>query len=88
MRRFPILVAPLALLLAFNLVACGNKGPLVRAIDVEDVDVEEVEDVEDNEEVEEVDDDAIEGDPVDGDPVDDADADQGDVPPAADPGNG
>ena len=94
MRRFPILVAPLALLLAFNLVACGNKGPLVRAVDVEDVDVEEAEDVED---IEQAEDDAVEGDPVDDADADadadvDADADTDevdiDVPPPADPGTG
>jgi len=83
MRRFPILIAPLALLLALNLVACGNKGPLVRAVDVEDVDVEE--DVEEDV-IEEVDD--IEGDVIEGDPVDDADADEDDVPPPADAGPG
>ena len=86
MRRFPILVAPLALLLAFNLVACGNKGPLVRAVDVEDVDAEEAEDVED---IEQAEDDAVEGDPV-GDADADADTDEVDidVPPPADPGTG
>ena len=91
MRRFPILVAPLALLLAFNLVACGNKGPLVRAVDVEDVDVEEAEDAEDAEDIEQAEDDAVEGDPV-GDADADADADTDevdiDVPPPADPGTG
>ena len=90
MRRFPILVAPLALLLAFNLVACGNKGPLVRAVDVEDIDVEEAEDVED---IEQTEDDAVEGDPViDAEADADADADTDetdlDVPPPADPGTG
>jgi predicted small lipoprotein YifL len=39
MRRFPLLFAPLALILAVNLAACGNKGPLVRP-PVEDADVE------------------------------------------------
>ena len=39
MRRFPLLFAPLALILALNLAACGNKGPLVRP-PVEDADVE------------------------------------------------
>ena len=46
-----MLLAPLALLLALNLVACGNKGPLVRpsADDVEDVDASEAAvDVEDD----------------------------------------
>jgi|SRR5690554_4022830 len=83
MRRFPIFTAPLALLLALSLVACGNKGPLVRAGDVEETDVEAVEDVEDTDEAEEA-----EGDVTEGDPVDDADADPVDVPPAAGSGPG
>lgn len=31
MRRSSLLLAPLALLLALGLAACGNKGPLVYA---------------------------------------------------------
>lgn len=38
MRKFLILLAPMALLLAMGLAGCGNKGPLVRpsAADIED----------------------------------------------------
>ena len=43
MRRFSIFLAPLALLFALNLAACGNKGPLVRASDAEQMEEAEVE---------------------------------------------
>lgn len=89
MRRFPLLFAPLALILAVNLAACGNKGPLVRA-PADDADVEADLDA-DTAPVEGSVDPSVEPvppivDPVDGsegddgpviepDPVDDADAD-------------
>ena len=45
MRRSSMLLAPMALLFALLLAACGNKGPLVYAPAPDDEDVEAVEDV-------------------------------------------
>ena len=96
MRRFPILLAPLALLLALNLVACGNKGPLVRPSDIEDVedvaddDVGAVEE-EAGEEPADTSWDAADDAAGDSDADDDTemDDDPAEVPqPPADPGNG
>ncbi len=79
MRRFPVLLVPLALLFALNLAACGNKGPLVRAVDAQDV--EDAEDVEEEE---------AEQAPAADDSVDEPaeDAEQADAPLPADPGHG
>ena len=90
MRRFPILLAPLALLFALNLVACGNKGPLVRPSDIEDV--EEVAD-DDVGAVEEAAGEEPEDASWDGDDAADDEAGMdgnppGVPPPPADPGNG
>ncbi len=86
MRRFPILLAPLALMLAFNLVACGNKGPLVRPSDIEDVeDVSDDEPELEEEQAADPEDEAL--DESDGQAEDTSD-DPVEVPPLADPGNG
>ena len=86
MRRFPILLAPLALLLAFNLVACGNKGPLVRPSDIEDVeDVSDDEPELEEEQAADPEDEVL--DETDGQAEDTSD-DAVEVPPPADPGNG
>lgn len=86
MRRFPILLAPLALLLAFNLVACGNKGPLVRPSDIEDVeDVSDDEPELEEEQAADPEDEAL--DESDGQ-ADDTSDDPVEVPSPADPGNG
>ncbi|WP_202845357.1 LPS translocon maturation chaperone LptM [Luteimonas saliphila] len=91
MRTSTSILAPLALLLAFNLAACGNKGPLVRpSADV----IEDVEDVEDVEELEQSSDDEPVADPDEAAPpedipVGDTDEDAGvDAPPPAEPDHG
>ena len=91
MRRFPILLAPLALLsLALTLAACGNKGPLVRASEAAAMEEEAAELEADDAAT--VDDDAGEAplaEALPEDPVEDADADPAVVPPPpADPGHG
>jgi len=88
MRRFPLSHAPLALLLVLTLAACGNKGPLVRAVDPDAIEpVEEVEDVEEVEVEEEVDIDVDAADEAAEDPVEDGEPVEV-PPPPADPGNG
>lgn len=93
MRISTSILAPLALLLAFNLAACGNKGPLVRPS------ADEVEGVEDVEVVEPAAEDApvadpdettpVEDIPIDDVPVEEADEDADvDTPPPADAGPG
>lgn len=91
MRRFSIFLAPLALLFALSLAACGNKGPLVRASDAEQMEEAEVEeDVDVDGDV--ADDDAADDDAavdeVDADPVEGAEDPVEVPPPPADPGNG
>ncbi|HRO26749.1 MAG TPA: lipoprotein [Luteimonas sp.] len=83
MRKSSLLLAPLALVLALNLVACGNKGPLVRP---------SVDDVEEYDAVEDVDEeatDAADADPeVDPQTMDEATDDSGDPSIPPDAGNG
>ena len=86
MRRFPMLLAPLALLFALTLAACGNKGPLVRAVD----DGQDIEDVGEAEDAEDLDVEDAGQAPAADDPVDAPaeDAEQTDAPPPADPDHG
>lgn len=92
MRRFPTLLAPLALLsLALTLAACGNKGPLIRASEAAAMD--EAAELERDADAATLEDDAGEEPPAETppeDPVeDDADATGAEVPPPpADPGHG
>ena len=53
MRRSFLYLAPLALLLALGLAACGNKGPLVYATPVQDID--DGEGIDDGDEADEAD---------------------------------
>lgn len=88
MRTSRSILAPLALLLAFNLAACGNKGPLVRpsADEIEDAEVvEELEQASDDEPVADPD----EAVPLEDIPGDDTGEDAGvDAPPPAEPDHG
>lgn len=82
MRRSSMLLAPMALLFALVLAACGNKGPLVYAPAPDD---EHVEEVEESGEPEAIDDAGTseDGDPADAEALPPGDAPV-DPPPAGD----